>query len=330
VSIEISAIVCTHNRAGSLPQALESLAHQTLPEGRYEVLVVDNASTDATPRMLRELAERMPQLRSVSEPRLGCSRARNTGWRQARGRYVAYLDDDAVADPEWLERMLHALRTLRPRPGAVGGRIEPIWEVPRPEWLPDSVLGLLTTLDHAPEPLFLPAGRFLIGTNIAYPREVLEELGGYHELLGPVGERYRAGEETLLQRELRAHGYAIYYDPAILVRHRLPASRLDPRWLRRRMYWEGLSRAHVELLERAPTLREHLRMLRAAGHKVVSSPRRLAALALPVRRRGVFRRQASSMRRIGYLMGLLGADRRLFRFASPLAGRESGEGQRRG
>src|SRR5712671_6825521 len=102
----ISVIIATHNRADLLAIALKSLARQTIPPAEYEVIVVDNASSDQTPAVVRQMSPAMPQVRYVFEERLGLSWARNAGLEAARAPYVAYLDDDAKAEPEWLEALL--------------------------------------------------------------------------------------------------------------------------------------------------------------------------------------------------------------------------------
>jgi glycosyltransferase involved in cell wall biosynthesis len=136
----ISATICTHNRAEYLGKALKSLSVQTLPAEDFEVLVVDNASTDDTAALVESVRPILPSLRYVFEGSLGLSRARNTAIREARGDYIAFLDDDAVAVSEWLEAILTAFDTVKPTPVCVGGRIEPIWEGARPSWLADTSL----------------------------------------------------------------------------------------------------------------------------------------------------------------------------------------------
>ena len=106
----ISVIIATHNRADLLSIALESVARQTLDPTRYEVIVVDNASTDKTAALVKQMSTGMPQLRYIAEERLGLSWARNAGLAAAQSPYVAYLDDDARAEPIWLEDAACRLR----------------------------------------------------------------------------------------------------------------------------------------------------------------------------------------------------------------------------
>ena len=131
MTVRISAIVCTYNRSTYLRKALGSLVDQSLSKDQYEVIVIDNGSQDDTRQVIDEFSW-MPNLKYVYEPNLGLSQARNTGWRNAHGGYVAYLDDDAIACPRWLEKILEVFENVKPRPGCVGGKIEPRWELGHP------------------------------------------------------------------------------------------------------------------------------------------------------------------------------------------------------
>ena len=124
--IHISAVICTYNRADCLARAIKSLVNQTLPKENYEILIVDNASTDSTKDIIRREFSGVPNLSYFYEPVLGIARARNTGWNNAKGTYVCYLDDDAVASPEWLEKIIEVFRTTTLKIGCVGGRIDPV------------------------------------------------------------------------------------------------------------------------------------------------------------------------------------------------------------
>jgi glycosyltransferase involved in cell wall biosynthesis len=242
----VSAVVCTFNRAPYLQKALESLAVQTLDRAKYEVLVVDNRSTDETKAVVDAARATAPNVRYIYEPTQGLSQARNTGWRESCGAYVAYLDDDAVASPRWLEQIVEVFESVTPRPGAVGGKIEPIWEAPRPLWLSDKVALGLTILDWSKVPFVLDESRWLAGANIAYPRELLEVTRGFDVTLGRKGNNLISCEETLLNHQLVVHGHPLYYDPRVSVHHHIAASRLAKEWHIRRQYWNGASVAIAE------------------------------------------------------------------------------------
>jgi hypothetical protein len=183
----------------------------------------------------------------------------------------------------------------------------PIWEAPRPAWLPDALLPYLTVLELDQGPGPMPRGRFLYGTNSVFPRERLAEIGGYTAGLGPIGSWHRSGEDTFVQKQLRERGLQLWYDPELRVQHRVPAERVSRRWVLRRLYLEGLSRARQQLLGRTPGPLDRVKLIGVALRKLGSSPRRLLALVLPAPTPERFARRASSWRRLGYLMGILGA-----------------------
>ena len=249
MSIRISAIICTYNRSAYLKKAVQSLLDQTLPQEQYKVIVVDNGSTDNT-KAIVEGFKQSENLHYIYEPAKGLSQARNTGWQNAQGEFIAYLDDDAIACAEWLQRIVQAFDTVRPQPGSVGGKVIPVWEVERPTWLPKELERLLSIVDWADRPTFLIEDRqFLSGTNIAYPREIFEKAGGFSTDLGRKASNLLSNEEILLKRQLKRRNLATYYDPDIYVYHHIPAERLTKRWFYRRAFWQGASDAILQHLE---------------------------------------------------------------------------------
>ncbi len=304
---DISAIIVTHDRIALLPSAIESLLSQNLPRERFEILVVDNASKDGTTTFVRERFGATPNLQILQEPRLGTSHARNTGWKNARAPIVAYLDDDAVASSDWLTRILSCFDASDALPGCIGGPVEPIWEVSRPEWLPDSLLPFMTVLDMGDAACDLEGEEFLFGTNFAIQRDLLEKIGGYRTDLGPIGRWHRSGEDTYVQRQVRRAGRTLRYEPSIRVHHRVQAGRLTKRWVLRRMYWEGLARArqtldpsHIQPGERRAYTWKALR-------RFLHSPRRLLLSVTPTGNSSkLFERKAASRRRLGTLAAYLG------------------------
>jgi glycosyltransferase involved in cell wall biosynthesis len=242
----LSVVVCTLNQANYLRIALASLNEQTLPREDYEVIVVDNGSTDSTKQTVASFPG-FENLRYLYDPVPGLSHARNLGWQQALGKYVAYLDDDAVASPRWLERIRHRFETLMPRPSGVGGRILPIWEAERPPWLGKELEPYLSIVDWRDSPMFLVEDRFyLAGTNVCYERAALRECGGFPMDLGRKGRLLLSNEELWVQRFLLGRGEALWYDPEILVHHHIKAQRLTPAWFLERFFWQGVSDAILE------------------------------------------------------------------------------------
>jgi glucosyl-dolichyl phosphate glucuronosyltransferase len=275
----VSVIICTHNRVEYLGAAIGSVLSQGVDEIFYETLVVDNASTDSTHDYVRALAAEVSNLKYVPETVLGLSRARNTGLKAARGQYVAYLDDDAVANPGWLLQIPVAFAAGGSDIGCVGGKIDPIWGAPRPLWLHDDLLACISVLDYSPVATRLEDHQDPFGANVIYKRDVLLRVGGFSTGLGRKGARLLGNEEILLQRQLKRLGYGTYYDPRISVRHHIPASRLTKSWFKRRAYWQGVSNALLEShLDSTSPLMVALKRLRVLA-SIAKRPRELLSLA---------------------------------------------------
>ena len=299
-------MVCTHNRLGYARAAVLSLLAQTLATSIFEVLVVDNASADGTFAALAQEFGGRPNFRLLREPRLGLSHARNTGWRAARGEFVAYLDDDAQAAPDWLEQVLAAFDSLTPRPGCIAGRILPSWEAPRPVWLSDDLAMCLAILDWGETPVVLGQDRHFAGANMAFPRQVIEAAGGFPDFLGRQGKKLLSNEEILLRRHLERQGLATLYAPAAVVRHSIQAARLRPGWFTSRSYWQGVSEAVMLRRDRGLTLGQRLRVALSVLPHFVTPPQKLFWMFAPTQSTRRFDLKCAGFGTLGFVSGLLG------------------------
>jgi len=260
-TVRISAVVCTLNRATYLARAVESLINQTCPKEYYEIIVVDNGSTDNTREIVKQFSQRA-RIRYIYEPVKGLSQARNTGWQAAAGKYIAYLDDDAIASPRWLEKMMEAFETVKPAPASVGGRVAPIWESERPAWLTDQMLTFYAIIDWGNGARFFKPSspEHHVGCNVAYGQEVLQKCGGFNVNLGRKGKNLLSNDEDLIRKYMDSHGLGIYYDPEIFVKHVVPKGRLTRRFLLRRHFWQGVSDVVLQY-EESPSAPGRLHLL---------------------------------------------------------------------
>jgi glycosyltransferase involved in cell wall biosynthesis len=241
VSRDLTILICTHNRADLLAGALESLEGQSLERGRFEVIVVDNASTDDTPRVAIACAERKKvHLRYVREAELGLDAARNRGIREARGEIIAFLDDDARARYDWAEAILEGFR-LHDAP-ILGGRVDLVWEVPRPSWFSDVLLRYLIHCDYGPKVVEVTSPPWLYGTNVAFRKSLFQEIGLFRLDLDRKGESLMGGGDTEFFVRARAQGRSLLYLPTLVVRHLVPASRLTRTFFRERLFFSGYTR----------------------------------------------------------------------------------------
>ncbi|UVI29123.1 glycosyltransferase [Paenibacillus spongiae] len=233
--------ICTHNRAADVKEALLSLLQQSF-NGSYEVIVVDNRSTDNTREVVQEF-QRLVDVPIVYlyEERLGLSVARNRAIREASGEYVLFLDDDAVASEDWI-RCIVALFELDPRIGCAGGKIEPAWEGSAPQWLLPENRTLYTILDYSDEIVEMRRPDIPFGANVAFRKSVFDSMEPFREDLGRVGSNLLSSEEAELIERIRAR-YSVFYTPHASVLHKIPRSRISRKWLLRRIYWQGVSSA---------------------------------------------------------------------------------------
>ena len=226
---ELSIIICTRNRAAQLARCLESIRRQTLPRDRFEIMVVDNGSTDAT----REVTGGAG-IRYLYEPVAGVSQARNTGWRAARGRYVGYLDDDATAAPAWAEKALAAFRRAGKPPACVSGPIEIQSDTAMPAWINAPLRAYLGEVDLGKTAKDIDDPLASIGGgNLFFQRTILEHMHGFDVRLGRKGKQLRSGEETeLLSRIFATSGFVAYH-PEVKIIHHIAPERLKPEWFYR-------------------------------------------------------------------------------------------------
>ena len=220
-----------------LADTLKSLLQQTLSPHEYEIIVVDNASSDDTHAVVQSfLNDRQAgvKIHYVREDRLGLHFARHAGARVARGDILAYTDDDAIVDKGWLAGLLAGYDS--PHVACVGGKILGQWTVEPPDWIRPYGPGWLSLLDLGDEVQKLDY-EGIYGCNFSIRKSVLFEVGGFNpESFGAIwlGD----GETGLLRKVLRA-GYKIVYTPHAVVWHVIPPERMTLRYLKRRFANQG-------------------------------------------------------------------------------------------
>ena len=240
-----SVLVCTHNRCRDLAACCEALLATEGDPERWELVVVDNASTDQTAEVIRSFGERLgDRLQRIEESELGLSAARNAAVRGARGEVLAFLDDDALPAPGWLSALEEAFS--HPDVYAAGGPVEPIFEGPLPEWLSERYLPYLTVWDRGRETLSLTYNEYPRGANIAFRRQTFERFGLFSHHLGRKGQRLLSCEEIELCLRIERGGGRILYVPGARVRHRVATARVDRRWMAARFAAQGRSEALLE------------------------------------------------------------------------------------
>ena len=231
----VSVIMSTRNRAGYLTDSLSQLAAQQgdIP---FEVIVVDNGSTDGTPALLQDWCRRDPRFRAAQEPRPGLSRGKNAGIRLARAPLLLFADDDMRVAPRWVASYHAFFADHRDALIACGGPIVPIphdlgrW----PEWLDHAALADAGMLHHR-EQRVLGKYEYAWGGNMAIPRRVFDRVGLWKEDVGLQGDKRVTGEDsaffedTELQDRVRGAGGSVWFCPAARAEHRTDRGVVTPR-----------------------------------------------------------------------------------------------------
>jgi len=237
--MDLSVIICTYNRASSLRRTLASFKGLCVPANlRWELIVVDNNSSDETRCVVEECSKVSGwSLQYVFEPKQGKSHALNKAVRLARGRIIAFTDDDVIVSPDWLRAIIHAF--ARTNAACVGGKILPLWEGARPHWLTNHFFGYLALLDHGETPKYLDKAK-LWGCNFAFRADILSKYGPFDPNLGTCGNTLYRGEDTDFLARLLSHNEAIFYDPSILVHHAVPIARMRRKYFRKWCFDSGV------------------------------------------------------------------------------------------
>ncbi len=241
----VSVVICGYadDRWDDLLTAVESVRAQSVPPREIIVVIDHNPSLRARAQAV------MPDVTVIEnrDPR-GLSGARNSGVAVAKGEVIAFLDDDAVAAPDWLER-LRAHYEQDPTVLGVGGAIDPAWSDGPPQWFPEEFYWVVGCT-YRGMPQTVGQVRNLIGANMSFRRQVFEGVGEFRSGIGRIDKRPFGCEETELC--IRAHRHwpdrIFLYDPAARIRHRVPHARARWGYFRARCYAEGRSKAQVTRL----------------------------------------------------------------------------------
>jgi glycosyltransferase involved in cell wall biosynthesis len=246
--IQISAIICTHNRDTYLGAAIDSLLAQDFV-GNFEILVVDNGSSDRTREVVEQRATDS-RLKYIFEPILGLSVARNTGAKAASAEILAYLDDDAVASPSWLKILVCAYAN-HPKLAIAGGKITLLWPpgISQPKWISNELAGNLGAYDLGDQLIYIDKpGLTPRGLNYSLRSSFLAEVGGFDPQLGRVGKNLLSNEELQMTEFALQRHWQVAYIPEALVAHNVAPERIKPTWFLNRGWWQGISECYREQL----------------------------------------------------------------------------------
>ena len=248
--LDASILIPTYNRAPSLERTLRSLEQLDYPRERYEIIVIDNNSTDSTSDVVDRFSRGPASVRRIEEKRLSFTAARHAGATEARSPVLAYIDDDVIVDERWLAATVDVFRSDA-RIGMVAGRIEPSFEEEPPPW------AVAAQAKFNGWSLWRPSATRTAtigacGPSLAVRADVLAEVGGFPpDTIGVEAEGRESTVEKIyvgpgdwgLNVAVLNAGYRIVYDPDVLVHHVIPPVRMTRDWWFSRLVGEGYMRA---------------------------------------------------------------------------------------
>jgi glycosyltransferase involved in cell wall biosynthesis len=232
--IEVSVVICTFNRCDLLPGALQSLVEQSADGVRYEIVVVDNNSQDATPAVIRAFMASYPGLiRPVFETKQGISHARNAGVQNARGPLIAFTDDDVRVADNWVATIKRAFAE-HPEINFVGGKVLPQWPTAPPAWLTAAHWSPLSLVDYGNVPFFVTQDNqlCLVGATLAVRKDIFRRFGLFSPDFQPNGGAC-GGEDHELFLRLWQGGERGLYLPGLMTVAAVQPERLGKRYHRR-------------------------------------------------------------------------------------------------
>ena len=231
-----SVVVCTYNRSKMLRGCLDSLCNQSLDKKLFEIIVVDNASTDDTPHVVEEFSPH-GNIRYILETRQGLSYARNRGLLESHGKFIAYIDDDARAAPDLLDVASGVIKNLEPGVDCLGGPCHPFYTSPKPEWFLDRY----EKRGFGDTSRYLLASEYISGSNMIWAKEILDRVGGFDVNAGVKGDYLRLGEETHAFQKLWElnRNAKVYFSPELIIYHWVPEHKMKVTYRLKRKFTEG-------------------------------------------------------------------------------------------
>ena len=231
----LSIIICSYNRASYIGDALTCLYNQTSGLAVFEAIVVDNNSTDNTPEVFKAWRESHPNgnFTYATEKQQGASFARNTGAQMAKGQWLCFLDDDALATENYVANVLKHIQD-QPFIVGFGGRIIPKYVPAEPKWMSYYVSSLVGNFDYAPTACAFENGKYPLESNMIVSKAIFDIIGGFNTALpGVVGTLRIGGEGKELFLKIMDLDHKIYYDPSICVYHVVEVKKLTSEYMYR-------------------------------------------------------------------------------------------------
>jgi len=273
----VTVVICTYNRADLLPAAIDDVLAQGDPRTpAFELLVVDNNSTDGTREIVERAAARDHRVRYLLETKQGLSHARNAGIAAARAPIITFTDDDVRVGADWLATIMRAFDAY-PGVSVIGGRVLPVWPAQPPAWLTAAHWGPLALVDYGDSPVRVSAGNplCLVGANLAVARSAFDRVGVFAADVQRVKDSVGSSEDHEFLLRVYDAGLFGVYDPAIVIHAAVQPDRLERayhrRWHTGHGHFQALMRpAYLEGSKTGRVFDVPAHMYRSAVHDAAS------------------------------------------------------------
>jgi glycosyltransferase involved in cell wall biosynthesis len=273
----MTVLMPTHNGGDTLERTLENLCLLEQPKGGWVLLIVNNASTDNTEKLIYSFRERLP-IKYIIEPKLGKNNALNTGIEHAEGDAIIFTDDDILADRQWLVEWRNGIDRY-PECSIFGGSVEPYYEATPPTWLFKTDWERVLYAKTDPDPEGPISGGTIFGLNMAIRVEALASGVRFDGRL-LVGASGLMGDEVDFVERLAAAGNARCFIPAARVRHIVQRSQVSILWMLKRFQRHGRTMFHFEVRQRGRRTPEIFHVPRYLFRRLATAAMLLPVLAL--------------------------------------------------
>lgn len=227
----LSVVVCTYNREKYIGRCLQHLAKQESEVSTYEVIIVDNNSTDNTNQICTSFVSQHAHFKYFLETNQGHSFSRNRGIQESSGDIIAFLDDDAFVTSDYVSNLINFFSENH-QAQAIGGKIDPIYEGGEPNWMTPFLLPLVAAQDMGENIKPFKGRAFPIGANMAFRKEVFKNYGLFNIELGRKGSGLEGGDEKEVFLRLKSDNLPIFYVPSVKVEHIIPEKRVTREYIK--------------------------------------------------------------------------------------------------
>lgn len=267
-NIKFSIIICTYNRERFLPFVLKSVVEQTLAKDLFEVIIINNNSTDSTPEICEDFIKKNPSINVGyhNESLQGLSYARNRGIKESSGEVITFMDDDAILTPDFCKVTLDFFLNHK-SVSAVGGKILLQYMKEKPYWYNPFLASLLGYFNHGDKERPF-TGDYFRGSNMSFRRKLFLSHSPFSTDLGRVGKNLAGSEEKELFYRLKKAGEEIWYIPDAVVYHLVPEERCTLSFIREQ--GKGAGKSQKKMMQSRSPFAYYTSLGKEAGKWIVT------------------------------------------------------------